>query len=119
MSQDLNPGALSSLVILMCWASENHTFNTTPTEKLQQHPAVIARFFVKVVPGTTFTSWSKDYFVVIGKAEHQVRKTFHCCTKQQKRSHFVLMSFACLRHMSVVLHVHPTRGESHIHHNAS
>jgi len=26
---------------------------------------------------------------------------------------------ACSRHMSVVLHAHPVRGESHIHHNAN
>jgi len=39
--------------------------------------------FVKVVPGTTFTSWSKHHFVVIGKAEQQVRKPSHCGTKQQ------------------------------------
>jgi len=48
-------------------------------------------FFVKVVPGTTFTSWLKHHFVVIGKAEQQVRKAFHCRTKQQKRSHVVLI----------------------------
>jgi len=35
-------------------------------------------FFVKVVPGTTFTSWSKHLFVVIGKADQQVRKASHC-----------------------------------------
>jgi len=61
-------------------ACESHTFNATPTEKLQNIPsflqstAPIARFFVKVVPSTTFTSWSKHHFVVIGKAEQQVRK---------------------------------------------
>jgi len=39
--------------------------------------------FVKVGPGTTFTSWSKYHFVVIGKAKQQVRKASHCGTKQQ------------------------------------
>jgi len=33
MSQDLNPSTCSC---------ENHTFNATPTEKLQQHPLVFA-----------------------------------------------------------------------------
>jgi len=33
-------------------------------------------------PGTTFTSWSKHHFVVIIKAEQQVRKASHCGTKQ-------------------------------------
>jgi len=38
MSQDLNPGTCSSLVIFMYWVWENHTFTVTPTERLQQHP---------------------------------------------------------------------------------
>ena len=42
MAQDLNPSTCSSLVIFMHWACENHTFNATPTEKLQQHPLVFA-----------------------------------------------------------------------------
>ena len=37
--QGLNPSRCSSLVIFMYWACENHTFNATPTEKLQQHPS--------------------------------------------------------------------------------
>jgi len=41
-SQDLNPGTCSSLVIFMYWACKHHTFNATPTEKLQQHPFVFA-----------------------------------------------------------------------------
>jgi len=45
-----------------------------------QWTALIARFFVKVVPGTIFTSWSKNHFVPIGKAEQQAP---HCGTKQQ------------------------------------
>jgi len=42
MSQDLNPSTCSSLVIFMYWPYENHTFNATPTERLQQHPLVFA-----------------------------------------------------------------------------
>jgi len=38
---------------------------------------------VKVEPGTTFTSWSKHHFVVMGKAEQQVLKASHCGTNQQ------------------------------------
>ena len=88
MSQDLNPITCSPLVIFMYWACENHTFNATPAEKLQQlrfcnESHLLHVLFVKVVPGTTFTSWSKHHFVVIGKAEKQVRKASHCRTKQQ------------------------------------
>jgi len=46
-------------------------------------PHLLHVLFVKVVPGTIFTSWSKHQFVVIGKAEQQVRKPSHCGTKQQ------------------------------------
>jgi len=46
-------------------------------------PHLLHVLFVKVVPGTIFTSWSKHHFVVIVKAEQQVRKPSHCDTKQQ------------------------------------
>jgi len=46
-------------------------------------PHLLHVLFVKVVPGTTPTSWSKHHFVVIGKAEQHVRKASHCGTKQQ------------------------------------
>ena len=46
-------------------------------------PHLLHVLFVKVLPGTIFTSWSKHGFVVIGKAEQQVRKPSHCGTKQQ------------------------------------
>jgi len=36
----INPSTCSSLVIFMYWACENHTFNATTTEKLQQHPLI-------------------------------------------------------------------------------
>jgi len=42
MSQDLNTNKCLSLVIFMYSAYENHTFNTTPTERYQQHPLVFA-----------------------------------------------------------------------------
>jgi len=42
MSQDLNPSTYSSLVIFMYSPYENHTFNATPTERLQRHPLVFA-----------------------------------------------------------------------------
>jgi len=35
--------------------------------------------------------------------------------KIPRRDHFIS---ACLRHMGVVHHAHPVRGESHIQHNA-
>jgi len=56
-------------------------------------PHLLHVLFVKVVSGTTFTSWSKHHFVVIGKAEQQVRKPSHCGIKQQWRSHVVLILF--------------------------
>jgi len=40
MSQGWNSSTCSSLVIFMYWACENHTFNATPTESLQEHPLV-------------------------------------------------------------------------------
>ena len=39
--------------------------------------------FVKVLHGTTFTSWSQHHFVAIGKLERQVRKASYCGNKQQ------------------------------------
>jgi len=35
----------------------------------------------------------KATFVVIGKAEQQVRKASHCGSKQEKRTHVVLILF--------------------------
>ena len=48
-----------------------------------QYTAPITRSFFKVVPGTTFESWSKHHYAVIGKVEQQVHKASHCGTKQQ------------------------------------
>jgi len=62
--------------------------------------------FVKVAPGTTFTSWSKHHFVVIEKAEQQVRKASHCCTKQQRRSHVVIILFLLVRATWVLFIMH-------------
>jgi len=51
----------------------NRTFNSTPTERLQQHRLLFTMnrtyrtFFVKVAPGTTFRFWSKHHFVVSRK----------------------------------------------------
>ena len=92
---------------------QNHTFNATPTEKLQQHPLVFlmnrtyCMFFLwRLYPGTTFTSWSKHHFVVIGKAEKQVCKASHCRTKQQWRSHVVLILFLLIRTTWVLFFTH-------------
>jgi len=38
---------------------------------------------VKAAPGTTFTSWSQQHFVAIGKPERHVRKASLCGSKQQ------------------------------------
>ena len=55
----------------------------TTSPRFYNEPLLLHVPFVKVVPGTTFTFWSKHHFVVIGKAEQQVRKASHCRTKQQ------------------------------------
>jgi len=85
-----------------------------------QWTAPIERSFYEGCPGTTFTSWSKYHLVVIGKAEQQVCKSFtawHQPTIEiSRRAHLVS---ACLRYTCVVLHAHPVRGESHIHHYAN
>jgi len=49
--------------------------------------------FVKVAPGIVFTCWSKHHFVATGKPRRQVCKILHCGTKQQWRSHVVLILF--------------------------
>jgi len=62
MLQHLNPSTCSSLVIFMYWAYEHHTCNANrevATTSLcfctEPHPLYV--LFVKVVLGTTFTSW--------------------------------------------------------------
>jgi len=84
MSQDLNPSTCSSLVIFMYWASNNPHFQCNASLEVAatfprfcNEPHLLHTLFVKFVPGTTFTSWAKHHFVVIGKAEQQVRKAFH------------------------------------------
>ena len=112
MSQDLNPSACSSLVMFMYWACENHTFNTTPTEICNSIPSFFAMnhllhvLFVKVVPGTTFTTWSKHHFVTIGKTEQRAHKTSRCGTKQQWRCHVLLIVFLLVRATWVLLFMH-------------
>jgi len=92
MLQDLNPSTYPSLVIFMYWAmgtqkphfqcNDNREVATTsPRFCNEQH--LLNVLFVKLIPGTTFASWSKHHFVVIGKAEQLVRKPAHCGTKQQ------------------------------------
>jgi len=60
-------------------------------------PHLLQVLFTRAVPGTTFTYCSKHHFVVIEKAEQQVRKTSHCGTKQHYRSHVVLILFLFVR----------------------
>jgi len=56
----------------------------TTLPRFCNEPHLLHVLFVKVAPGTTFTScWSKHHFVVITKAEQQVRKASHCRNKQQ------------------------------------
>ena len=95
----------------MYWACENHTFNARQLERLQQHrccnePHPLHVLFAKVASGTTFTSWSKHHFVVIGKAKQQVHKASHCGNKQQWRSHVVLILFLLVRATWVLFFMH-------------
>ena len=69
-------------------------------------PHLLHVLFMKVVPGTTFTSRSKHHFDVIGKAEQQVRKASHCCTKKQWKSHVVIIRFLLVRATWVLFIMH-------------
>jgi len=69
-------------------------------------PHLLHVLFVKVVPGTIFTSWPKHHFAVIGKAEQQVRKPSNCGTKQQYRFHVVLILFLLVRATRVLFITH-------------
>ena len=53
-----------------------------------QWPHLLHILFVKVVPGTTFTSWSQHHFVVIVKAGQQVCKASHCGSNMDVRRNF-------------------------------
>jgi len=93
MSQDLHP----STVAYMFMSGHFHVLGirkphfecnanrevATTFPRFWNEPHLLYVLFVKVVPGTTVTSWSKHHFVVIGKAEQQVREASHCGTKQQ------------------------------------
>ena len=124
MSQDVNPGTFSSLGIFMYWPYENHTFSATPTEKLQQHSFIFAmnRTYCTFLLGCT---WHHLHILVKAPlccdwkgraASAQGFTLWHQGTiKIPCRAHLIT---ACSHHMGVVLHAHPVRGESHIHHNA-
>ena len=110
----------------MYWACENHTFNATPTERLQQHPsffqqtAPIARSFCEgstwhhlhmLVKATLCCDWKgRAASVQTFTLWHQAR------INNPRRANFIS---ACSCHMGVVHHAHPVRGESHIQHNYS
>jgi len=73
----------------MYWPYGNYTVNATPTEKWQQHPLIFAMnrihctFFLKGCTWYHLHILFKEPFVVIGKADQQVRKASHCGSKQQ------------------------------------
>ena len=54
-----------------------------------------------VAPGTSFASWSKHHFFVIGRAEQQLLKASHCGSKQQQGSHVVLILFLLIRTLCI------------------
>jgi len=51
---------------------------------------------VKAAPGTTFTSWSQNHFVAIGKPERQVRKASHTVAASNNRDHTPRSLYFCL-----------------------
>jgi len=128
MSQDLNPSICSYLVIFMYWACENHSFKTTSTEKLRQHSLIFAlnrtycRFFLWRLyanlappshPGQSTTLLQLERL----RSKCAKLHTVHQATiKIPSRANLIS---TCSHHMGVVLHAHPVRGDSHIHHNAN
>jgi len=91
MSLGLNP---SSQQVHLRWFSCIEHAKTTLSMQRQPRgcnniphffnkPHLLHVLFVKVLPGTIFTCWSKQHCVVIGKAEQQVCKPSHCGTKQE------------------------------------
>jgi len=110
----------------MYWACENHTFNTTPTGKLQQHSS----FFQQTAPiARSFSegcTWHHLHILVKAQlccewkgraASAQSFTLWHQVAIMIPRRANVIS--ACSRHMCVVHHAHPVRGESHIQHNAN
>ena len=119
------------MFIFMYCACENHTFNVTPTHRLQQHrsffqqTARIACFFCegctwhhlhmlveeplccdwkgRAARAKTFTLWHQFRFIRprikhFNKTQHDSNKgDAHCGTKQQYRSHVVLILYLLVR----------------------
>ena len=72
MSQDLNPIHVHIWSFALNWPCENHTFNATPSKNFAtispgfcNEPHLLHVLFVKVAPGTTFTSWTKHHFTTL------------------------------------------------------
>ena len=104
----------------------NRTFNTMPTEKLQQHPLL---FVMNRTARTSFyegCTWHDLHILVT--APHSCDRKTRATSVQSftlwqqatieitRRAHSII---ACSRHiyMGVVLHAHLVRDESHIQHN--
>jgi len=94
MSQDLNPtrlhvhlcsfsciGHAQAIGYFQCNANREVA---TTSPRFCNEPHLLHVIFVKVVPGTTFTSWSKYHFVVIGMAEQQCAKLPTVATRNNK-----------------------------------
>jgi len=125
MLQDFNPSTYSSLVIFIYWTTgmrkPQFQFKTnrkvaTTSRRFCNEPHLLHVLFVKVVPGITFTSWSKHHFVVIGKAEQEVHKAF---PQQQQRFTSCSSYFCLFAPHGCCSSCNPVRGESHIHHNTN
>jgi len=110
----------------MRWTCENHTFNATPTERLQQHPSFFqqtASISCSFCEGCT---WHQLHILVKvplcfdwkGRAASaQTCTLWHQATiKIPRRANFIS---ACSRQTGVVHHAHPVRGKSHIQNSAN
>jgi len=126
MSQDFNPYTCSTLVIFMYWACDN-----TPSMQSQprngnnilsflQWTPLVARSFCESCICHNLYILVKAPLCCDGKDRAASVQNFplsHQTTIKIPRR--ARLFSACSRHMDVVLHAHPVRGESHIHHNAN
>ena len=89
----------------------NHTINSTPMERLQQHPLLFTTnrtdrtfFCVKAELGKTSTSWSQHHFISIGKSRAACAQSFGLwlqATRVHACDHSII---ACSRHIYILLY---------------
>jgi len=126
MSQNLNPSTCSSQVFFMYLACENHTFNATPTEKLQQHPLVFAMnrtyctcFLWRLYLAPPSHPSQSTTLLWLDRPSSKCAKLYTAASSNNKDPTSCSSYVCLLGPHGVVLHAHPVRGESHIHHNTN